>query len=133
MLKVLEMMKVLTNSTTKANDSRIVWNGPMKDSKASPNSSVASSEVMTSVFGGSTASIRARTASMSAPGSAFTEIWLTSPGNPSTSWAVSVSNTENVAPTPALSGKPHWKVPVRVKVRGPVGVTTWYSRPSSKS
>ena len=79
MLKVLEMMNVLTNSTTKAKVSRIVCSGPMKNSKKSPNSSAASSELITSAPTGRAASMRSRTSSRSAPGSARTSISLNRP------------------------------------------------------
>ena len=79
MLKVLEMMNVLTNSTTKANVSRIVCSGPMKNSKKSPNSSAASSELITSVPAGRAASMRLRTSSRSASGKTRRSISLNRP------------------------------------------------------
>ena len=80
MLNVLEMMNMLTNSTMKANTSRIVWNGPMMLSVPSLNSSADSVAVMTSTPSGSTASMRLRTSSMSAPASARATIAVNSPG-----------------------------------------------------
>ena len=76
----------------------------MKLSKASLNSSVAVSAVMTSTLSGSRASMSSLTASKEAPDEARTAIWVNSPGKPSTSAAAAVSNNENTAPAPALSG-----------------------------
>ena len=71
---------MLTNSTMNANTSRMVWNGPMKVSVASLNSSSESAAVITSTPSGSTASIRVCSSAMSAPASARTLITVNSPG-----------------------------------------------------
>ena len=128
----LLIRKALTKAVTKANPRSTLRNVPMIVSSCDLLSSISSWRVITSVPGGSIASIRACTSAGSAPSSTAMSTASNWSGAPRNCCAVGMSQAASVAPAkPSLSPRPTRAVISNGLV--PVSVMTWIVSPTAKS